>query len=148
MLWDLWDLWEIGFENQKGHELSSKPSLRIHQWYTYLLVDPIRINHWWIGKYIMTNLEDGLPGLESSDRITPIYKPWSSAIWKGLTITMVLNHLQVYKSLDDSPRMDPCWASIFTHATKSSREATCLNWSTNPRCSTYGIFYLHFCWFV
>ena len=34
----------------------------------------------------------------SGDRITPIYKPWSSAISKGsrgLTITMVMNHLQV-----------------------------------------------------
>ena len=24
-----------------------------------------------------------IPGLASGDRITPIYKPWSSAIWKG-----------------------------------------------------------------
>ena len=42
----------------------------------------------------------GLIYLVSGDRITPIYKPSSSAIWKGkftpfrgLTITMVINHL-------------------------------------------------------
>ena len=49
-------------------------------------------------------LEDGLQGLRYVVRITAIYKPWSSAIWKGShvarsvgdeTITMVINHLQV-----------------------------------------------------
>ena len=28
-------------------------------------------------------LEDGLPGIVNGDRITPICKPWSLAIWKG-----------------------------------------------------------------
>jgi len=31
-------------------------------------------------------LEDGIPGLGYVVRITPIYKPWKQAIWKGTTL--------------------------------------------------------------